>query len=74
MLVLKAEALNALLLKRVKEGAEDTLLLELKSELKGILYYSSSSSFLFSLKRLAKERKGSDSLLNNLKLRKLNRI
>jgi hypothetical protein len=49
------------------------LLLELELELKGRLYYLSSLSSLFLLKRLAKESVDSNLLLNNLKLRKLNK-
>jgi hypothetical protein len=73
VLVPEADALIALLLKRIG-GVEGALSSKSELELKGILYYSSSSSSLSSLELLAKESLGSDLLLNNLKLRKSNKI
>ena len=60
MLVLEVDVLIALLLRRIR-GAEGALLSKLELELKGILYYLSSSSSLSLLELLAKESSGSDS-------------
>jgi hypothetical protein len=73
VLVLEVNALITPLLKRIR-GAEGALLFKLKLELKGILYYLFSSSSSFLLKLLVKESLGSNLLLNNLKLKKLNKI
>jgi hypothetical protein len=73
VLVLEADALVALLLKRIR-GAEGALSSESESESEGILYYSSSSSSSSSSELLAKESSGSDSSLDNLKSRKSNKI
>ena len=54
-------------------GAKGALSSKLELESEGILYYSSSSSSLSLLERLAKESAGSDSSLDNLKLGKLNK-
>jgi hypothetical protein len=70
--VLKADALIIILFKRVEGGAKGALLFTLELELKGILYYLSSSS-LSLLERLIKKSIGSNLLLNNLKLKKLNK-
>ena len=72
-MVLKADALVVVLFERVGEGAKGALLSKLESELKGILYYLSSSSSLSLSERLAKESIGSDSLLDNPKLGKSNK-
>ena len=75
-MVLEVDALIIILFKRVKEGAKGAWLFKLELELKGILYHLSSLSSLSSLsllERLAKENIGSNSLLNNLKLRKSNK-
>jgi hypothetical protein len=73
VLVLEAEVLDTPLFRRIGGGAEGALLLELELESEGILYhlYSSSSSSL--LERLVRESAGFDSLLDNLKLGKLNK-
>ena len=71
-MVLEADALIVVLFRRAEGGAKGALLSKLESESEGILYHSSSSS-LSLLKRLAKESAGSDSLLDNLKLGKLNK-
>jgi hypothetical protein len=64
-LALKADTLIVLLYKKgIKRVIKDTLLFKLKLELKGILYYLFSLSFLSLLKRLAKEGIGFNSLLN----------
>jgi hypothetical protein len=73
VLVPKADALVALLLKRIG-GAEGALSSKLESELEGILYYLSSSSSLSLLELLAKESSGSNSLSDNPKLGKSNKI
>jgi hypothetical protein len=73
-LVLEADTLEVLLLKRIEGGAEDALLSELESDLEDILYYLSSSSSLSSSERLTKETIGSDSSLDNPKSRKSNKI
>ena len=73
VLVLKAEVLDTPLFKRTGGGVEDALLLESELKLEDILYYLSSSSSLSSLERLVKESIGSNSLLDNLKSRKLNK-
>jgi sulfur transfer protein SufE len=72
----EADALVALLLGRI-EGAESALWFKLELESEGILYYSSSSSSSSSsslLELLAKESSDSNSLLDNPKSRKLNKI
>jgi hypothetical protein len=71
--VLEADALIVVLFKRAGRGVKGALLSKLKLELEGILYYLSSSSSLSLLERLAKESIGSNSSLNNLKLKKLNK-
>jgi hypothetical protein len=73
VLVLKVNILIALLLKRIR-GAEGALLSKLELELKGILYYLSSSSSSSLLELLAKESLGFNLLLNSPKLGKLNKI
>jgi hypothetical protein len=73
VLVPEADALVALLLKRIG-GAEGALSSKLELELKGILYYSSSSSSLSLSELLAKESSGSDLSLDNLKSEKSNKI
>jgi hypothetical protein len=73
VLVPEADTLVVLLLERIK-GAEGALLSKSELESEGILYYSSSSSSLSSLELLTKEILGSDSLLNNPKSGKLNKI
>jgi hypothetical protein len=73
VLVLEADALVAPLLERIG-GAEGAPSSKLESELKGILYYLSSSSSLSLLELLAKESSGSDLSSNNPKSRKLNKI
>ena len=72
MVVLEADILIVVFFKRVEEGAKGALLSELKLESEGILYHLSSLS-LSLLERLAKESIGSDSSLNNPKLKKLNK-
>jgi hypothetical protein len=69
----EADTLVVVLLRRAEGGAKSALLSKLELELEGILYYSSSLSSLSLLKRLAKESAGSNSLLNNPKLRKSNK-
>jgi hypothetical protein len=73
VLVLEAEVLDTPLFRRIGGGAEGALLLESELESEGILYhlYSSSSSSL--LERLMRESAGSNSLLDNPKLGKLNK-
>ena len=71
-MVLEADALIIVLFKRVKGGAKGALSSKLELESKGILYHLSSLS-LYLLERLAKESIGSDSSLNNPKLKKLNK-
>jgi hypothetical protein len=73
VVVPEVDALIVVLFGRAEEGAKGALLSELESELEGILYYLSSSSSLSLLKRLAKESIGSNSLLDNPKLGKLNK-
>ena len=72
-MVLKVNALIVILFKRAGGGAKGALSSKLELELEGILYHLSSSSSLSLLKRLAKESIGSNSSLNNLKSRKLNK-
>ena len=72
MVVLKADILIVVLFRRVGGGAKGALLSKLELELEGILYHLSSSS-LSLLERLAKESTGSNLLLDNLKLGKLNK-
>ena len=72
-MVLEVDALIIILFKRVKEGAKGAWLFKLELELKGILYHLSSLSSLSLLERLAKESIGSNSSLNNPKLRKSNK-
>jgi hypothetical protein len=64
VLVLEADILVALLLKRIK-GAEGALSSKSELELEGILYHLSSFSSLSLLELLAKESLGSNSLLDN---------
>jgi hypothetical protein len=71
--VLEVNVLIALFLKRIK-GAKGALSFKLKLELNNILYYLSSSFSSSLLELLAKESLDFNSLLNNLKLRKLNKI
>jgi hypothetical protein len=71
--VLKVNTLIIILFKRVKERAISILSFKLKLKLKGILYYLSSLSFLSLLKKLIKENIGFNLLLNNPKLKKLNK-
>jgi hypothetical protein len=71
--VLKADILIIVLFRRVKGEAKGALSFKLELELEGILYYLSSLSSLSLLERLAKESIGFNSLLNNLKLGKLNK-
>jgi hypothetical protein len=73
VLVPEADALVAPLLERIG-GAEGALLSKSESELKGILYHSSSFSSLSLLELLAKESSGSNSSLDNLKSGKSNKI
>ena len=73
VLVLEADTLVAPLLKRIR-GAEGALLSKLESELEGILYHLSSSSSSSLSELLAKESLGSNSLLDNPKSGKLNKI
>jgi hypothetical protein len=73
VLVLEADVLIVLLLKRIK-GAEGALSSKSESESEDILYYSSSFFSLSSLELLAKESLGSNSSLDNLKSGKLNKI
>jgi hypothetical protein len=73
VLVPEADTLVVLLLERIK-GAEGALLSKSELESEGILYYLSSSSSLSSLELLTKEILGSDSLLDNPKSGKLNKI
>jgi len=69
----EADALIIVLFRRAGGGAKGASLFELESELEGILYHLSSSSSLSLLERLAKESVGSNSLSDNLKLKKLNK-
>jgi hypothetical protein len=71
--VLEADTLIVLPLRRI-EGVEGALSSKLELELDGILYYSSSSSSSSLLELLAKESLSSNSLLDNPKLGKLNKI
>jgi hypothetical protein len=73
VLVPEVDALIALLLKRIG-GVEGALSSKLKSESEDILYYLSSSSYLSLLELLAKESLGFNSLLDNPKSGKLNKI
>ena len=73
VVVPEADTLIVVLFKRAGGGAKGALSSELKLELEGILYYLSSLSSLSLSERLAKESIGSDSLLNNPKLRKSNK-
>jgi hypothetical protein len=63
-LVLEANALIALLLKRIR-GVEGALLSKSELESEGILYYSSSSSSFSLLELLAKKSLDFNSLLDN---------
>jgi hypothetical protein len=54
VLVLEADTLEALLLKRTEGGTEGALSSESELDLEGILYYLSSSSSLSLLERLRK--------------------
>jgi hypothetical protein len=74
VLVLEADTLEALLLKRTERGAEGASSSESESDSEGILYYLSSSSSSSSSKRLIKESTGSNLLLDNPKSGKLNKI
>jgi hypothetical protein len=74
VLVLEADTLEALLLKRTEGGAEGALSSESESDSEGILYHLSSSSSSSLSERLTKESVGSDSSLDNPKSGKLNKI
>ena len=73
MVVLKADALIVVLFGRIGGGVKGASSSKLELELEGILYHSSSLSFLFLLERLAKESVDFDLLLDNLKLGKSNK-
>jgi hypothetical protein len=73
ILILEVNILIVLLFKRIK-GAESTLSFKSKSESEVILYYSSSSSSSSLLELLNKESLSFNSLLNNSKSKKLNKI
>jgi len=73
VVVLEADALIIVLFRRVEGGAKGALSSKLELESEGILYYSSSSSSLSLLERLAKESTGSNSSSDNPKLGKSNK-
>jgi hypothetical protein len=66
-------ALIRVLIECSLQRAEGALLLESELESEGILYHSYSSSSSSLLERLVRESAGSNSLLDNLKLGKLNK-
>jgi hypothetical protein len=71
--VLKVDVFIVILFRRARGGAKGALLFKLKSELKGILYYLSSSSSSSLSERLVRESIGSNSSLDNPKSGKLNK-
>ena len=72
-MVLEGDTLIIVFFRRVGGGAKGALLSKLELKLKCILYHLSSLSSLSLLERLAKKSVGSNSLLDNLKLGKLNK-
>jgi Mn2+/Fe2+ NRAMP family transporter len=73
VLILEVNILIILLLKRI-ERVKGASSFKSKLKSKGILYYSSSSSFSFLLELLIKESSDFNSSLNNLKSKKSNKI